>query len=577
MNFRDRADSWLKGSFDEDTRTAVRELLNGDLKMAEDAFYKGLEFGTGGMRGLMGVGTNRINRYTIGMATQGLANYMKSSFAGKAGLSVAIAHDCRNNSRLYAEVSAGVLNANGIDVYLFEDLRPTPELSFVIRHLKCDAGVVITASHNPKEYNGYKVYWNDGGQITAPHDKSIMEEVFRIDDPSKVKFSGGSSKTIAIGKEIDDIYLNTILTETLSKDIVSRSAPLKIVYTPLHGTGVSLVPEALRRAGFNEIISVPEQDIIDGNFPTVKSPNPEEENALAMAISMADECGADIVMGTDPDADRVGVAVRDGDGKLTLLNGNQIASLLTYYILERKRELGLLTGKEKEFYMVKTIVTTDLMKVIASEYGIDVFNVLTGFKYIGEIVKKMEGKRVFIAGGEESNGFNVGEAVRDKDAVITCVMVAEAAVWAKERSMTLYELLVDIYERFGFYREHLLSVTKEGKEGHGQISKIMKRLRESPIESLAGSPVVLVHDYLKSESVDLVSDLRYEIDLPKSDVIQYISMDNTIVSVRPSGTEPKIKYYFGVKSLLSNRSDFDRINDELITRIEALSEQFSSL
>ena len=576
MNFRDRANSWLKGSFDEETKTAVRELLNGDLKIAEDAFYKRLEFGTGGMRGLMGVGTNRINRYTVGMATQGLANYMKSSFAGEKSLSVAIAYDCRNNSRLYAEVTAGVLNANGIDVYLFEDIRPTPELSFAIRHLKCDAGIVITASHNPKEYNGYKVYWNDGGQITAPHDKGIMEEVLHI-DPSNVKFSGGGGKTTAIGREIDEIYLSTILKETLSKDIVSNSAPLKIVYTPLHGTGVSLIPEALRRAGFNEIISVPEQDIPDGNFPTVNSPNPEEASALAVAISRADECGADIVMGTDPDADRVGVAVRDDADNFILLNGNQIASILTYYILERKRELGLLTGREKEYYMVKTIVTTDLMKVIASEYGIDMFNVLTGFKYIAEVVKKIEGKRSFIAGGEESNGFNVGESVRDKDAVITCVMVAEAAVWARERSMTLYELLIDIYRKFGLYKEHLLSVTKKGKEGQEQISEIMGRLRDRPIESLAGSPVVLIHDYLKSESVDLVSDLRYEIELPKSDVIQYISMDNTIVSVRPSGTEPKIKYYFGVKDTLNDKGDFECINNELAAKIEELTEQFTSL
>ena len=577
MNFRERAESWLKGSFDEDTKSAVRELLNGDLKIAEDAFYKRLEFGTGGMRSLMGVGTNRINRYTVGMATQGLANYMKATFVGKNRLSAAIAYDCRNNSRFYAEVTADVLNANGIEVYLFEGLRPTPELSFAIRHLKCDAGVVITASHNPKEYNGYKVYWNDGGQITAPHDKGIMEEVLHIDDPSKVKFSGGSGKTTAIGREIDEIYLSTILKEMLSKDIVANSVPLKIVYTPLHGTGVSLVPEALKRAGFNEIINVPEQDIPDGNFPTVESPNPEEATALAMALHRADECGADIVMGTDPDADRLGVAVRDGSGKLILLNGNQIASILTYYILERRRELGMLSGREKEYYMVKTIVTTDLMKVIAFEYGIDMFNVLTGFKYIGEVVKKMEGKRTYIAGGEESNGFNIGEAVRDKDAVTTSLMVAEAAAWSRERSMTLYELLIEIYRRFGFYKEHLLSVTKKGKEGQEQISEIMNRLRESPVESLAGSPVVLIHDYLKSESVDLVSDLRYEIELPKSDVIQYISVDNTIVSVRPSGTEPKIKYYFGVKRVLNKDDRFESAERELAAKIEALSQQFSSL
>ena len=577
MNYRERAESWLTGSFDDDTKAAVKDLLSGDRKMVEDAFYKRLEFGTGGMRGLMGVGTNRINRYPVGMATQGLANYMKSSMVGKNDLSVAIAYDCRNNSRLYAEVAAGVLNANGIDVYLFEDLRPTPELSFAIRHLKCDTGIVITASHNPKEYNGYKVYWSDGAQITAPHDKGIMTEVAEIDAPEMVKFSGGNGKTIAIGRELDEIYLNTILKETLCVDIISKSTPLKIVYTPLHGTGVSLVPEALRLIGFNEVISVPEQDIPDGNFPTVSSPNPEEPAALAMAMEIARKHGADIVLGTDPDADRVGVAVRDSSGNLTLLNGNQIASILTYYILERRRELGLLAGKERDSYMVKTIVTTDLMTVIASEYGIDMYNVLTGFKYIGEIVKNLEGKRVFIAGGEESNGFNIGEAVRDKDAVITCVMLSEAAVWARERSMTLTELLIYIYRRFGFYKEHLISVTKKGKEGQEEIASIMKNLRENPVNSLAGSPVVLIHDYLKSESVDLVSDLRYDIKLPKSDVIQYISMDNTIVSVRPSGTEPKIKYYLGVKKILAENEDFNIANDELVAKIEELSQQFSSL
>ena len=578
MDFRERAVSWLEGSFDEETRSAVKDMLSGEPEILEDAFYKNLEFGTGGMRGVMGVGTNRINRYTIGMATQGLANYIKVSFAGSERMSVVIGYDSRNNSRFYADVATGVLNANGIDVYLFEDLRPTPELSFAIRHLGCNAGIVITASHNPKEYNGYKVYWADGGQITSPHDKNIMAEVAKVENPSKVRFDGGSGRRIMVGKEIDDIYLNTILKQTLCKDMISGSAPLKIVYTPLHGTGIVLVPEALERAGFTDVCCVPEQSIVDGDFPTVASPNPEDSSALAMAVDLADRCAADIVLATDPDADRVGIAVRDGAGKIVLLNGNQMISILTYYVLERWRELGAIpAGKEDGYYMAKTIVTTDLMSAIAEKHGVAIYNLLTGFKYIGELVERMAGKKIFIAGGEESNGFIIGDSVRDKDAVITSVMLAEAAVWARDKSMTLYELLMSIYREFGLYKEHLLSVTKRGRVGQELIAKIMAELRNKPVESLAGSPVVLIHDYLKSETVDLISDLRYSINLPKSDVIQYISMDNTVVSVRPSGTEPKIKYYIGVKRTLSEDNSFENLNSELQNKIEELCKQFSIL
>ncbi|MDP3452038.1 MAG: phospho-sugar mutase, partial [Bacteroidales bacterium] len=477
VSYLQRAESWLSDGFDQQTRDMVQSLINDNSKELEDSFYKNLEFGTGGLRGIMGVGTNRINKYTIGMATQGLANYLSLSFPGRDEMSVAIAYDNRNNSSYFARITAEVFASNGFKVFLFEDLRPTPELSFSIRHFGCVAGVMITASHNPKEYNGYKAYWEDGAQVTAPHDENIIKEVNKVDNPNKVKFLGGENLIKIIGREVDDAYLDKILTLTLSRELVERDSSVKIVYTPLHGTGVKLVPEALRRAGFKNIINVPEQDIIDGNFPTVDSPNPEESGALKMAIDMAEERGADIVMATDPDADRLGIAVRDRSGKMIILNGNQMASILTYYMLERMREKGLLSeGLNPAYYMVKTIVTTDLLKSISESYGVEMLNVLTGFKYIAEVVRELEGERYFIGGGEESYGFNAGEFVRDKDAVISCCLVAEAAVWAKEKGMTLFELLIDIYVKYGLYKEHLVSVTKKGKDGVEQIEKIMKNL-----------------------------------------------------------------------------------------------------
>lgn len=576
-NYLEVAKSWLTQSFDNDTREEIELLMNTNLKELEDSFYKNLEFGTGGLRGLMGVGTNRINKYTVGMATQGLANYLIKSFEGRENLSVAIAFDCRINSKFFARVTADVFAANGFKVYLFNELRPTPELSFAIRHYKCVAGVMITASHNPKEYNGYKAYWEDGAQVVAPHDENIIDEVLKIVDPTQVKFSGGESNIVKLGGETDDLYLDAILSLTMSGELIKDNNQTKIVYTPLHGTGVSIVPEALRRCGFKNIINVPEQDIPDGNFPTIDSPNPEEKSALKMALKRAEETNAHLVIATDPDADRIGIAVKDKDGAIKLLNGNQMAAILTYYLLERKRELGVLkSGNNDDYYMVKTIVTTDLLQSISESYGVKMYNVLTGFKFIAKVVRENEGKKIFIGGGEESYGFNAGEFVRDKDAVLTSCLVAEASVWANRKGMTLYELLIHIYVKFGLYKEHLVSVTKKGKDGLEQISNLMKKFRNNPLQKIDGSNVVLVHDYKLSETIDLVSDLRYKIELPKSNVLQFISSDNTIVSVRPSGTEPKIKYYFGVKAKLNSIEEFEKTDKELEEKIERIVNQITS-
>ncbi len=577
-NFRERADVWLNGAFDDDSKNEINRMLNENLKELEDSFYKNLEFGTGGLRGVMGVGTNRVNRYTVGMATQGLSNYIKSVYKGKDCPAVAVSYDSRNNSREFAGITASVFAANGFRVYMCDDIRPTPVLSFAIRHYKCMAGVMITASHNPPEYNGYKVYWEDGAQITSPHDANIIAEVEKISDISQVLFSSESSEIHLIGKELDDAYLKSVLTLTLLPDSIKRETGLKIVYTPLHGTGVKIVPRALREAGFKNIINVPAQDVSDGNFPTVKSPNPEESSALQMALDRADKTDADLVMATDPDADRLGIAVRDGRGRMKLLNGNQMASILSYYILERWRECGKLKEDvNPHYYMVKTIVTTDLLKSMAEAYGVEMIDVLTGFKYIAEVVRIYEGKREFICGGEESYGFNIGEFVRDKDADIAAVMVAEAAAWAAARGLTLYELLIEIYLKFGFYKERLLSVTKRGKDGSEQIRDLMKSLRESPLQKLGESEGVLIHDYQKSESVDMISDLRFKINLPKSNVLQFVSADNSIVSVRPSGTEPKIKYYFGVKETLESKEDFEKVDKILDAKLMQMVSQLEAL
>lgn len=550
MNYRERAMLWTGEAYDVETRTRVNAMLNGDPKELEDAFYKNLEFGTGGLRGIMGIGTNRMNKYTVGMATQGLANYVRKSFPDQA-LRVAISYDSRNNSADFACITAGVFAENGFDVFLFDNLRPVPELSFSIRHLQCQVGVMITASHNPKEYNGYKAYWQDGAQLTAPHDKNVIEEVLKITDPSMVRFGTcPHSRIHTIGEDVDRVYLDSILSLTLSPESVARHRDLKIVYTPLHGSGVRMVPRALRQIGFEKIYSVPEQEISDGNFPTVASPNPEESSALTMAIEVAEREGADLVMATDPDADRVGIAVRDAEGTIRLLNGNQTASLLTYYLLTRWNELGKLN---ENTYMVKTIVTTELMRAMADRFGIQMYDVLTGFKYIAEVIRNNEGKRTFIGGGEESYGFNVGEFVRDKDAVIACVMVAECAAWAADQGLTLYGLLQRIYEEYGLYKESLISLTKKGKDGLEQIAQMMVDLRNNPPKELAGSKVVKVLDYNQPEVTGL----------PKSNVLRFFAEDGSVVSVRPSGTEPKIKFYFGVKG------------DDVDAKLKALMEQFN--
>ncbi len=562
-----KAREWLEGDYDEQTKKEVQALLDGDPDQLIDAFYKPLEFGTGGLRGIMGAGTNRMNIYTVGMATQGLANYLKKQFAGREVIRVVISHDCRNNSRFFAETTAGIFAGNGFEVFLFDDLRPTPELSFAIRHLGCQSGVMITASHNPKEYNGYKAYWEDGAQVIPPHDKAIIAEVARIKDPSQVMFDGPKEKIKIIGEEVDEAFLKEVTSLSLSPEAVKKHSDLKIVYTPIHGTGVKMVPTALERYGFKNIIHVPEQDVTDGNFPTVVSPNPEEHAALEMALQRADETGAELVMASDPDGDRLGVAVRDDKGAMRLLNGNQTATLLTYYLLRRWQEKGKLTGNE---YIVKTIVTTDLLADIAKHYGVKYFDVLTGFKWIADVIRRNEGKMTFIGGGEESYGFMVGDFVRDKDAVSTAVMVAETAAWARDQGKSLLDLLKDIYVQFGFYREDLLNIVRKGKKGAEEIQAMMDKFRSHYPQTINGSNVMLIHDYLKQQTIDLISDLRYHITLPQSNVLQFILHDGSKVSVRPSGTEPKIKFYFSVKGELKDSADFDRMDAELMQKIEAI-------
>ena len=552
-DYKQTAQSWLEGNFDAETKAEVKKLMETDLTALEDAFYRNLEFGTGGLRGIMGVGTNRMNKYTVGMATQGLANYIKANVEGAA--SVCISHDSRNNSRLFAEISAKVLSNNGIKVYLFEDLRPTPELSYSIRLKKATAGIMVTASHNPKEYNGYKVFWSDGGQITAPVDKDIVNEVGKITDPADVRFepvAGTKPAPIEImGEEVDECYLRDITSLALSPEAVKKHQDLKIVYTPLHGCGVKLMPRALGMIGFHNIIHVPEQDIPDGNFPTVASPNPEEPAAMAMALKKADETGADLVLATDPDADRLGIAVRDNDGKMVQLTGNQTWSFLTYYVLTRWKELGKLDSTK---YCVKTIVTTELIAAICKDFGVKCYNVLTGFKYIAEVVKLNQGKGEFICGGEESYGFNLGEFVRDKCAQVAGIMVAECAAWAAEQGLTLYQLLQKVYDKYGLYVEKMVYIVRKGKTGAEEIQKIMADYRACPPETIAGSPLTKVIDYNEPEKTGL----------PKSNVLQFFNAAGDVVTVRPSGTEPKIKFYFGARGA------------DAPSKIEALKAQFIS-
>lgn len=561
----EKANSWLNGNYDEETKSAIRDMMENDPQELTESFYRDLEFGTGGLRGIMGVGSNRMNKYTVGAATQGMTNYLKRNFNDLDLIKVAIAYDSRNNSKYFAQITADVFSANGIKVYLFDDLRPTPELSFAIRHFGCQGGIVITASHNPKEYNGYKAYWDDGGQIIAPHDKNIIEEVLSIQDIASVKFDGNPELIEMIGQEVDEIYLENIHSLSLAPEAIKRQKDFKVVFTPLHGTGVTLVPRALEKFGFEKVYLVDEQTTPDGNFPTVKSPNPEETAALKLAMDMAKNIEADLVMATDPDADRVGIAIRK-ENEMILLNGNQAASLLIYYLLTKWKENGKLKGEE---FIVKTIVTSELLVKIAEKEGVDHYDVLTGFKYIADIIKSLEGQKKFIGGGEESYGYLVGDFVRDKDAVISCAMIAETAAWAADKGIGLYDLLLEIYQEFGFYKEKLISVVRKGKSGAEEIQAIMKNFRENPPVMLGGSKVVKIMDYQTSVAKNINTGHEEKIELPASNVLQFMTEDGGKVSVRPSGTEPKIKFYFGVVAPLERKEDFSKVDARLDAKIQA--------
>lgn len=543
------AREWTQSPFDEQTQNEVKDMLENDHALLTESFYTSLEFGTGGLRGIMGAGTNRINRYTIGLATQGLAKYLLAHYPNQK-VSVAIACDSRNNSPFFARVSAEVLSANGIHVYLFDELRPTPELSFAVRHLGCQSGIVVTASHNPPEYNGYKVYWADGGQVIAPHDKGIIDEV-RSTTIFDVNFEANESLIHPIGADVDQAYLEQMKSYCLSPEAIEKEKDLKIVFTGLHGTGITMVPPALANLGFDNVHLVPEQDIPDGNFPTVDSPNPEEAQALKMGLDMCKELDADILLGTDPDADRVGLAAKNSDKEWVLLNGNQAGTLLVYYHLKRWSELGKLDGKQ---FVAKTIVTTDLIEKIASSYGVKIYNTLTGFKFIAERIKALEGKETFITGGEESYGYLVGDNVRDKDAVISSVLFCEIAAWAKNQGMTLVDLLEKIYAEHGHYMEALVSVTKKGMAGKEEIAAMMNALRKSPPAELAGSRVTKLVDCDAQQILDLTTGAHSATGLPSSNVLQFLTEDGSRVTARPSGTEPKIKFYFSVNQSLGELS-----------------------
>jgi len=563
-----KAKTWLGEEYDAETRAAVQAMLdNEDKTDLIESFYKDLEFGTGGLRGIMGAGSNRMNIYTVGAATQGLSNYLNKSFAGLSQISVAIGHDCRNNSRRFAEISADIFSANGIKVYLFEDLRPTPEMSFAIRKLGCQSGIILTASHNPKEYNGYKAYWDDGGQIITPHDTNIIDEVNLV-KTKDIKFKGNNDLIRIIGKEIDEDFINRIKTLSLSPDSIKRHNNLKIVYTPIHGTGVKIIPACLHAFGFTNIIPVPEQNVVSGDFPTVISPNPEEPAALSMAIEKAKETDADIVMASDPDADRMGIAVKNNRGEWILVNGNQTALIFVYYLITRWKETGKLKGNE---YIVKTIVTTELIKTIADRNKVELFDCYTGFKWIAAVIHEQEGKKQYIGGGEESYGFLVEDFVRDKDAVSSCAMMAEIAAWAKDQGKTLYQLMTDIYVEYGFSKEKGVSVVKKGKSGAEEIQQMMKNFSANPPKEIAGSPVVLIKDFNTLEAVEPISGKKYKLEMPTtSNVLQYFSKDGSKVSIRPSGTEPKIKFYIEVRGTMNNRREYNRATETAEVKVEAV-------
>jgi len=567
VSIEQRVQQWLDGPFDEETKQQIRLLQQQNPEELKDAFYRNLEFGTGGLRGIMGPGTNRMNKYTVGMATQGYANYLKQCFS--APIRVAIGHDSRNNSRFFAEITAQVMAANGIEVFLFESLRPTPELSFAIRYLKCQGGVVCTASHNPKEYNGYKAYWNDGAQLVSPHDKNVIAEVEKIQSINDVKWQGNDHLIHLIGEEIDQAYLQMVKNLSVFPEVIQRQHDLKIVYTPIHGSGIKLVPRALAQLGFTSVHIVEEQAQPDGNFPTVIYPNPEEPEAMSLGLQKAKALDADILLGTDPDADRVGVGVKNQQGEWILLNGNQTAVLAFNYLIEARAQKKIATPQD---YVVKTIVTTDMIDVIAAHYGVHCYNVLTGFKYIASIIREKEGKENYIIGGEESYGLMIGDQIRDKDAVSAVALICEMAAYEREKGRSLFDKLIDLYVQFGCYRESLLSLTRKGMKGVEEIAAMMERFRSHPPRQIAGTQVEWIFDYLKQEKLNLLTGEKQSIDLPRSNVLQFLMVDGSKVSARPSGTEPKIKFYFSVNQPLSDAHAFASTWEALGKRIEQIKQ-----
>jgi len=558
--------SWLKGNFDQATKDAISKLQKENSNELADAFYRNLEFGTGGLRGIMGVGTNRMNKYTVGMATQGYANYLKKSFPGEE-VRVAIAHDSRNNSRFFAETTANVFAANGIQVYLFESLRPTPELSFAIRNFKCQGGVVCTASHNPKEYNGYKAYWTDGGQLVPPHDKNVIKEVEKIASVDDVKWSGGEKNITLIGKEVDEAYIEMVKGLSVYPDVIAKQHDLKIVYTPIHGTGITLVPEVLKRFGFTNVHIVDEQKKPDGNFPTVGYPNPEEKETMSIGLSKAKALDADILLGTDPDADRVGIGIKDNHGEWVLMNGNQTAVLAFNYMIEARKAKGIAQPNDM---VITTIVTTGMINKIAEKNKVKCYNVLTGFKWIAEMIREKEGKENYVIGGEESFGLMIGDKIRDKDAVSAVAILCEMAAYEKNKGRSLFEKLLDLYVEYGFYKEDLISITKKGMDGQQQIAAMMETYRKNPPKTISGSVVVQLLDYELQKGKNLQTGDEWKIELPKSNVLQFVLADDTLISARPSGTEPKIKFYFSINEKLNSATEFDAMNKKLDEKIKAI-------
>ncbi len=560
-----KIDTWLSGNFDDATKAEIKKLQAENPNELADAFYRNLEFGTGGLRGLMGVGTNRMNKYTVGMATQGYANYLNQCFKGE--VSVAIAHDSRNNSRFFAETTANVFAANGIKVYLFEALRPTPELSFAIRTLKCKGGVVCTASHNPKEYNGYKAYWDDGSQLVPPHDKNVIKEVDKIASVDEVKWSGGEANIVLIGKDMDEQYMEMVKELSVYPEVIAKHKDLKIVFTPIHGTGITLMPQVLKKFGFENVHIVKEQEVPDGNFPTVAYPNPEESEAMSLGLKLAESIDADILCGTDPDADRLAIGVKDSHGKWVLMNGNQTAVLAFNYLIEARKTKGI---SQPNDMVITTIVTTPMIDSIAKGNGLACYRVLTGFKWIADLIRQKEGKENYIIGGEESFGLMIGDKIRDKDGISAVALLCEMAAYEKEKGRSLYEKMIDLYVQYGYYKENLISITKKGMDGQAQIAAMMETYRSNPPKSINGSPVVQLLDYELSKGTNPQNGDSWAIDLPKSNVLQFILEDGSIISARPSGTEPKIKFYFSVNAKLNSAAEFDQVNAAMDEKIKAV-------